>query len=1101
MPSFRCTVNRRKGVPSKLHNVAVAVGVAFFASLTSFCSSLSNDYCELSYSWSNSSGLACPPCRSFNDVCKPVDNYWSNENVCITPIMLESPGVLQPCGAIEESLLLSVNGSIAGKLFVFQTADMMLYVTFQMSCPYLLRSSLQTSSAQYSSSLYVWSSTNNEEDPQYVDVYPLPGSYTCATYAVNLRQVCNPATSQFSFAPLAVSNAGCTCFPGSSPCPPSDLTTLPKFFITPILYSAPVNTECTDITSVAQGGGYEQFRPSTLDGTGTFSWSPQSCSPPLSPPALYPPHSPPSPDILPVLKPIDFGQLAPPWPPPRPAPLSSTLPISPRSTLPPFTIPPPTESSVTPSNLFIPAGPASVVPPQFSPVNQDNASSPAPDIVLPSNQPSSLLLNTSAVTVGMQGSPSASGAGQLPTAAIAGISAAAGVLVTALLILALAAFYYHRKLKSSSSSSSSNDGGPAQSPPPQEGVTGSSSPDGGDGRSTESPHYAADKLASSLAFYALETTSRLSSGSAASAVTIVTDGEFEASMTRPRSRRMYLNHGDVKISTTSPGYNSFRLGVYDQGTGGAKRETNKQQQQLGLESWQAWHASLPPSLRNGSTPHSGQLSSVKHAVYQDPAVMLDLSPPSFSLSLSTQGRSSDANAASKIMKIEALQHYTMSGFAPGHLAGGDAPQSSSIGLGSRSARSSFTRLDQLDAAPEWQALESSYSAPHFGDISIETVPEVLAAVQSNGILASSHQLASPPIVPLHSGAGVPQAYSSQASKPVRDRMDASAQILSPACGKGDQRPGSDYASSVISPEMSTAGGSATMALSSGYSQLVRGGSTSSSSASSLLISVSLNPTTSAAAAAEEEGVLCKSPLMCRAANEPELTGESPFAALSAAMAVHVSMYGNRQQAEMELPGMPYLAARTLEGSPPIMSPSISLPSCQPPLQRGVQKAHPPTEMQWQAKSPSSPSSATTRKSIAHRHSGAGGAAVVPPSSWNNRTNGAMGAVSFSPVSGGKATPVMLEMPTPANPQGQAASQYSSGSTGPSSPNPSLQFHSSHEFSPRSSSSLQHLVQAAGPAAGDVTAAASAAAAAVVCGEEEYNPVRGIDEWHAMMAPL
>jgi hypothetical protein len=63
---------------------------------------------------------------------QPVDNYWGNENVCVTPITLEAPGVLQPCGAVEETLLLSVNGSIAGKLFVFQTADMMLYVTFQV---------------------------------------------------------------------------------------------------------------------------------------------------------------------------------------------------------------------------------------------------------------------------------------------------------------------------------------------------------------------------------------------------------------------------------------------------------------------------------------------------------------------------------------------------------------------------------------------------------------------------------------------------------------------------------------------------------------------------------------------------------------------------------------------------------------------------------------------------------------------------------------------------------------------------------------------------------------------------------------------------------
>ena len=53
----------------------------------------------------------------------------------------------------------------------------------------------------------------SQESPQYVDVLPAAGAYSCVTYVVDLKRVCNPVRSSFSYAPLAAANGGCTCLP------------------------------------------------------------------------------------------------------------------------------------------------------------------------------------------------------------------------------------------------------------------------------------------------------------------------------------------------------------------------------------------------------------------------------------------------------------------------------------------------------------------------------------------------------------------------------------------------------------------------------------------------------------------------------------------------------------------------------------------------------------------------------------------------------------------------------------------------------------------------------------------------------------------------
>ena len=53
----------------------------------------------------------------------------------------------------------------------------------------------------------------SQDSPQYVDVLPAAGAYSCVTYVVDLKRVCNPVRSSFSYAPLAAANGGCTCLP------------------------------------------------------------------------------------------------------------------------------------------------------------------------------------------------------------------------------------------------------------------------------------------------------------------------------------------------------------------------------------------------------------------------------------------------------------------------------------------------------------------------------------------------------------------------------------------------------------------------------------------------------------------------------------------------------------------------------------------------------------------------------------------------------------------------------------------------------------------------------------------------------------------------
>jgi hypothetical protein len=153
-----------------------------------------------------------------------------------------------------------------------------------------------------------------QSQPQYADKFPNDGTYTCVSFSVDLRRVCDPQRSLFSFGALAQANYGCECLQGLRPCPPQDLSALQgqALFISPTMYSPPADIYCRD------AGQYTFFSAATADGTGNIRWTPRVCAPPPPPPHPVLPPKPPPARPSPSLP-------SPPRPPPSPPP-GSTIP-------------------------------------------------------------------------------------------------------------------------------------------------------------------------------------------------------------------------------------------------------------------------------------------------------------------------------------------------------------------------------------------------------------------------------------------------------------------------------------------------------------------------------------------------------------------------------------------------------------------------------------------------------------------------------------------------------------------------------------------------------------------------------------------------------
>lgn len=235
---------------SRMQNSRLLLAALIISTLQLGSAQLSNAYC--------SSSPSCAPCRSSFDICAPVDDYWSAQDICVLPIDASSSG-LNACSGQNSLIitqpLIGPNKTVAGKVSLFQTTDDFLYVTFQMNCPYMLIGP-GDGTAPFAAAVYVWNSIpDTSSQPQYVDLFPYSGSrsstsrYTCITYAINLQSVCNPSTSIASFSPLAASNGGCGCLSSKWPCPHANLSASTSIFIQPMVYNTLVTSSCSTLGS------------------------------------------------------------------------------------------------------------------------------------------------------------------------------------------------------------------------------------------------------------------------------------------------------------------------------------------------------------------------------------------------------------------------------------------------------------------------------------------------------------------------------------------------------------------------------------------------------------------------------------------------------------------------------------------------------------------------------------------------------------------------------------------------------------------------------------------------------------------------------------
>ena len=86
---------------------------------------------------------------------QPIDNYFSNGDVCLLPTEITED--VSVCGDPLMLPMKNSEGSVGGNVTIFQTSDMRLFITYQMFCPFVLRSSVAGTNAPYSAALYVWS--------------------------------------------------------------------------------------------------------------------------------------------------------------------------------------------------------------------------------------------------------------------------------------------------------------------------------------------------------------------------------------------------------------------------------------------------------------------------------------------------------------------------------------------------------------------------------------------------------------------------------------------------------------------------------------------------------------------------------------------------------------------------------------------------------------------------------------------------------------------------------------------------------------------------------------------------------------------------------
>lgn len=206
--------------------------------------------------------------------------------------------------------------------------------------------------------------------------------------------------------PSAQANFNCGCFPGSRPCPPSDMSAAQLLVAQPAFYTLPSPANCKP----AAGTALNKYIANTLDGSGLLQWDPTACgpvgTPKRSPNPSARPSEPPTgvrndqlPDAPPDMSPPPSLLSPPPSVSPVPAssPPRGALPPPPRlqeeadsPSPPPLPTPSQLQQSPPPAVAPIPASP-NTSQPSFGPTPPPTPATPTP--ATPAPAPSSAISN------------------------------------------------------------------------------------------------------------------------------------------------------------------------------------------------------------------------------------------------------------------------------------------------------------------------------------------------------------------------------------------------------------------------------------------------------------------------------------------------------------------------------------------------------------------------------------------------------------------------------------------------------------------------------------------------------------------------------------
>ncbi|GFR45633.1 hypothetical protein Agub_g7041, partial [Astrephomene gubernaculifera] len=176
-----------------------------------------------------------------------------------------------------------------------------------------------------SSAVYVWTNVRNVSYTQYVNPMTYDGIYSCFTYVLNLKRICNPALSDMNPADRGM-NERCTCRPGVASCPPVDISSARDLFIVLNVNGVAYNAYSIQVPiptcalSRSPEDAVQTVLLANLNGPAVlsqFSLDPRACT--ARPPFPPTPPSPPTP-LFPPPRPVSKPPSPAPPPSPRPPP-------------------------------------------------------------------------------------------------------------------------------------------------------------------------------------------------------------------------------------------------------------------------------------------------------------------------------------------------------------------------------------------------------------------------------------------------------------------------------------------------------------------------------------------------------------------------------------------------------------------------------------------------------------------------------------------------------------------------------------------------------------------------------------------------------------